>query len=176
MAVATTTALLIAAGASAGAQAYGAKKGSDAAKDAANTQADSSDKAMAQAKEIYDQQRRDQEPYRNTGTAALSALSSRMGLNVAPPSAMPAAAPAQAQPAARPTPTLASLQSTGAPQGNFFNPQHRADVRQFHDDVRAVHGQMTAGGNEIMRTQDGRTISVPPDKVNEAIQRGARRA
>lgn len=48
----------------------------DAAKDAAETQADSANNASAQERAMFEQNRKDMEPWRNAGTAALSQLTS----------------------------------------------------------------------------------------------------
>ncbi len=56
---------------------YLAAKGN---KDAAKTAAASDDKALAQAKEIYTQQRADERPYAQSGYGALDALNVGLGL------------------------------------------------------------------------------------------------
>jgi hypothetical protein len=56
---------------------YIAAKGN---KDAAKTQAASDDKALGQAKEIYQTQRSDQSPFRESGYGALDALNFGLGL------------------------------------------------------------------------------------------------
>lgn len=82
--IGTTAALLIGAGISAGTQAYAAHKASGAAKDAAKTQVEASDKALDLQRDMYNQNRADQEPYRNVGSQAITTLGSLMGLPSGP--------------------------------------------------------------------------------------------
>jgi len=61
-----------------------AKTGAKAAKDAAAASERSAAASTELQREMYDQTRDDQEPWRNTGNAALNALSLRMGLQFDP--------------------------------------------------------------------------------------------
>jgi hypothetical protein len=70
---------LIVGAASAGATVYGAHKASQAAKDAAQTQTNYGNKALDLQKQMYEQDRADQAPYRNISYGALNTLGSMMG-------------------------------------------------------------------------------------------------
>jgi hypothetical protein len=80
MAIATSTAIALAAtAASAGSSVYAAKKGSDAAKNAANTQARSAREAQVMAGNMFQQQQAMQSPYMNMGSGAAMTLGRLMG-------------------------------------------------------------------------------------------------
>lgn len=85
MAVATSTALLLAAAGSGGLQLWGAKKSADASKKAANQQVASSDQGLALQKDIYGQQVAGMQPYAQFGQQALGSLGSLMGFPALPP-------------------------------------------------------------------------------------------
>lgn len=95
----------------------GAKIQTDANSKAAQITADQADRALAQAKQIYDTNRADLAPYRVEGVSSLAALNSHLGL------------PAPTQTPSAPTQTLASLgqqpaTTTGAePMVNMLSPQ-----------------------------------------------------
>lgn len=59
---------------------FGASKSSKAAQSAADTQAAAADRATQLQSQIYQQTRQDQEPWRQTGVAALNTLNGRFGL------------------------------------------------------------------------------------------------
>jgi len=64
----------------AGASIYAAHKQAGGNKDAAKISAASDDKALAQAKDIYNTQRQDEAPYRQAGSGALNNLNYGLGL------------------------------------------------------------------------------------------------
>ena len=78
---------------------YAAKKGSSAAKDAANTQAQSAKDANQLQWQIYQQQRQDNEPFRQNALTAQQEYMALLGL--APPPQSMGAQPGTAQPAAQ---------------------------------------------------------------------------
>ncbi len=91
MAVATTTALLIAAGVSAGAGVAGAKMASGASKDAAKTQADAATEAakidaqgnkeaLDWTKQVYNRDQEALNPYTQIGGSAMTTLGQALGL------------------------------------------------------------------------------------------------
>ena len=85
MAVATSTALLLAAAGSGGLQLWGAKKSADASKKAAEQQTASADQGLALQKDIYGQQVAGMQPYAQFGQQALGSLGSLMGFPALPP-------------------------------------------------------------------------------------------
>lgn len=95
----------------------GAKVESSANDKAAQITADQADRALAQAKEIYDTNRNDLAPYRQEGVSSLALLNSHLGL------------PAPTQTPSAPTQTLASLGQQPAtttdaePMVNMLSPQ-----------------------------------------------------
>ncbi len=82
MAVATTTALLLAGAAASGAQAYGAHKAAGAAKDASKTEAASADQALQVLKEQYELERGDNAGYRAIGQGGLGNLAYLSGIDL----------------------------------------------------------------------------------------------
>ncbi len=99
MSVAVSTAIAIGGIAAAGSSIAGAKMASGATKDAAKTQAASADKALAIQKQMYDQTRTDEAPYRQLGAGAVGLLGQGLGLPAQQQTWAPAPATA-AQPAA----------------------------------------------------------------------------
>lgn len=65
----------------AGATVYGASKSANAAKQAASTQAAAADKSVQLQYDIYNQNRNDQAPWRQTGSNALAMLADSLGLS-----------------------------------------------------------------------------------------------
>lgn len=107
---------LVTEGIKAGTDLASAKIQTNANDKAAQITADQADRALAQAKAIYDQNRSDLEPYRQEGVSSLALLNSHLGLP----------APTQTQSPAPPSSTLASLgpqQNTQAePMVNMLSP------------------------------------------------------
>ncbi len=167
MAIATGTALGIAAAAGAGASIFGAKKQSDAAQTASQQQQQAAQQAMAaqtplynQALQIAQQQAAQGQaglaPYAQQGAAGLSALSAYLGVPTAKAAAPAAAAPAPA--AAGPVP-LSAL--SGSPQDQ---------IRQMY--ASATGGRYTPSPADISQwgpNPDARYLA----KIGPAIQQWA---
>ena len=80
MAIGTTAAILGSAAIGAGASALSSKNASKATQQAAQVQQQAADASVAEQRRQFDTARADMEPYRQTGTAALSRLSAMYGL------------------------------------------------------------------------------------------------
>lgn len=120
--------------------------------EAAKIQAESADKALAQAKEIWQTQRADEAPYRQIGTGALGLLGQGMGINMTPPPAAPAA------PAAPP--------ANGGTMSSMGPPPAAAPTA-----APAPPGG-TNGLVSVRNPQTGLVHLIPQDQVAAAQQRG----
>jgi hypothetical protein len=116
MAIATGTALAIAAGASAASGIASAKMASNASKKAAQTQANSATQANNLARDMYGQQFQMQSPYMMLGNSAANTLGRLMG---SPAGARYAAPPMQQQPMAM----LPGMGMAPQGQGGFARPR-----------------------------------------------------
>lgn len=139
MAIATGTALLIGAGLSAAGTALSASKASKAAKTQADLQAQAAADANALQERIYNQNRQDQEPFRQAGVNALNAVSGGFGLpSVSMTGVAPAPAPSRTSVAGAQgfggTPSMTNLPTSyatrgyggqQAPAGYYFGPDDR---------------------------------------------------
>lgn len=145
MAIGTATAIIgsaiIGAGASALSSASAAKKAANASKEAA-------DQNAQVQREIYNQTRTDLSPYRDIGTGALAALSTRLGLTPIPANgARPATQPAtnpnaySALPGSRPAATPAPA----APAPSAAAPAASGGQRSFADIQRDYAARVAAG-------------------------------
>lgn len=92
-----------------------AKTAAEASDKAAELEAQTADKTLAQAKEIYQQQRADQGPFRESGYSSLNALNYGLGLPAVSYQA-PASAAASTTPTNFPRSTLDGVTFPGAPQ------------------------------------------------------------
>ncbi len=151
----------------AGASIYAAHTAAKGNEKAAETQASSDDKALSQAKEIYDTQRGDQAPYRQSGYGALDALNYGLGL------------PAVARPpagAAPPTGTATTPSDGTMPPGSVQAPIPGKSAtgsigftrgRDLYQDR-----QLQSGAIVKVKAPNGLIYLVPQAKAAEAQQKG----
>lgn len=160
----------------AGAELASAKIQTDANSKAAQIQADQADRALAQAKQIYETNRADLAPYRAEGVSSLAALNSHLGLPTAGPSMGSPAPPGGINGGALITNTSAaprSFATTGSPVGNGTPPTPQPSTL-------ASLGPQAAGQTPDplvnMISPQGNPGQVPQSKVQQAIAAGGRLA
>ncbi len=132
--------------------------------EAAKTQASSDEKALAQAKEIYQQQRADQGPYRQSGYGALGALNFGLGL---PDAGM--GSPAASGPAAVPGHVT---------QGGDFMPERTnpGDQPNQGTAVPRTGGLGSIGSSTVsIKAPNGLVYLVPSGQVDAAMKAGGTR-
>lgn len=136
--------------------------------EAAKTQAASSDKSLAQAKEIYEQQRADLSPYRELGYSSLGALAQGMGLPAPSNPITNPPAPSYANGAPPPTgepfstmslSQLHGLANSGSPNAPVFG--------QLEQKMNQVSGTM-----KKVKAPNGQVYTIPVTRLPEALQQG----
>ncbi len=159
-----------------GATIFGAKTAANSNTEAAKLQAATADKALAIQKQMYDQTRTDEAPYRAFGAGALGALS--QGLGVAPTPAAPTVASASgvmsalagAPHASNPNQQPAIGTAMPRPADQPVPPQY--GVPRPAESQTAAQAQTTSGYVQ-MRSPTGQVKAVAPDQVAHYSQLGA---
>lgn len=157
---------------------YGAKKSADAVTNAAETQAQSSEEAIALQKQMYEQDRADMAPYRNLGAYSVGALGHLTGMPPTP--STPATAPSSGgaigpgvpvDTSAKPPDILKDTDTTlpGA-QGPRGMPTQAPESRSLRD---LGARQQTQSSFVRMRAPNGQEKDVDQTMVDYYRQRGA---
>lgn len=153
---------------------YGAKKQADAGKQAAQVQTDYGNKALDLQKQMYEQDRADQAPYRNIAYGALNTLGSMMGpsFNAGGGGFRPSMG-GQPSGSANGAPPMAQglhLGSTAPPSP--MTPQDLpapVSVGSGMTPAAAANG----GDTVLMRAPNGATARIPRDQVSHYAAKGA---
>lgn len=168
MAIATGTAIALAAAASAGTQIYGAHKASSSADKASATEAESADKALEFSKGVYDQRYRDLAPYRQQAAASLGKFSELLG--IAPP-------PMNAAPMATDRNHIQSGQSFPAswvPGSPLSGTPQTAPGNGSPVGTPTRTPPPVADSYAVVQTPNGQRVRVPQGELVQAIARGGR--
>lgn len=180
-----TTSLLIGAGIAAGGGVASAAIGSRAAGKAAETQAESADEAIALQREMYQQQRQDTAPWRETGGQSVQTLGALMGLPSGPTASQQGGPGlfAQAVPGmiGAANEIYGRLQR-GEIQGEPINPRTMEPMNPSRhapygspDAVSRGAQQQNASGYVMMESPDGgERQAVPREQVDHLVRAGAR--
>lgn len=148
-------AIPIAIGAAGGLGFLGARSQANAAKDAAQTQAESTDKALALQREMWAAQQQNQAPWVSAGQGAVSTLARLMG-TPQPAMAMPSQGPQNAM-------------------GGQTNMLARIAGGPRTIGTRAAGAVLGQQGMVVLRAPDGSTQAVPEAQAEHYISRGAAR-
>ena len=154
---------IIGAGAQVGGAAIAAHGNTKAAEIAAAQQ----DRALAQAKEIYQQQRADLSPYRSMGVNALGPLSFGMGLPTPDTTKGPFDQP-QAPP---PYTVPGAVDASGHPMAGRGN---EAVTPPTTAQQMGTLNQMNSSTVRVQNPQTGLVHLIPADQVSVAVQNGGR--
>lgn len=179
MAVATSTALLIAAGVAAGSSVASSKIQSNAAKDAAEKQQDATNQAFGLQQQVYRNTQQSLAPYSDLGTGALGNLRQLAGV----PNPMTGSGSPNAVSAARSAAAVAPSSYTYNPASgittyNGFNPQ-TGQITGTPPKITIGPGGVpvlsptTQSGYVTMRAPDGSMQQVDPQHVDFYRQKGA---
>lgn len=189
MALATTTALLIGAGIKTGVDIWQAKRAGDAAKDAAQIQSDSGQQALNLYGQMYQQERNDLAPWRDTGGQAMTSLGSLMGLPSGPVGGGDAGLPALGSGTPQPgspewKADIEGRISTASSDiaGNMMDGAARREARDRLSDVfRDIHqaGMEQRSESSLrtakMRSPEGDEDDVPEELVSSFEREGFQR-
>ena len=184
-AVISTVGGVIAAKIASGGNTKAAETNAAASDKAAEIQSQTADKALAQAKDIYEQQRADEGPYREGGYNSLNALNYGLGL---PAVSYQAPASATPTPTNLPSSTINGVTFPGAPQvpdstvsglnalgqrggmtGNLAQ-QVAGKVNNAQNIVNQTYAG--SGPTTKVKAPNGLVYLVPNDKVDAAKQAG----
>lgn len=167
--------LVIAAGIAAAGSVASAAIQSRAAGRAADTQSRAAQDAIERSRQIYEQQRADQAPYRNAGASAVTTLGGLMGLPMSSGDANPLPAAAPRAPQDMP----AGPQETGwqAIRNRLTNMPPGSSLQDLGNRVQTAQAQTGSSYRRSVRLQapDGEIADVPEEDADFFLSRGARR-
>jgi hypothetical protein len=142
----------------------------DATNKAVSQQQQATDKALGVQQGMYQQNRADLSPFMSLGTGAAGMLGHGLGLSA--PSAGPIGTTSGV------IPGMSSLMTpqTAVPKPGATEEQAALGRRPNPGTVMSEAQQQTASGYQRMHTPTGQTVMVPPNMVQQALQRGGRMA